>query len=99
MSTPRKPPRAKPPEPIEAPAMPAKTEEEWRQSEETALSLMELARELRLRNLNRAVRLAQQAAAGRGPLVDHFAELGCRFGHTLDEQPQRMKFEVIIGGR
>jgi hypothetical protein len=95
----RKPPRAKRPEPIEAPAMPAKTEEEQRDSQRLVAMMQEMTKEIRLRNLNAALRLAQQAVAGRGPLVEHFAELGRRFAHTLNEQPQRPKFEVIAGGR
>jgi hypothetical protein len=57
---------------------------------------------LQQRNLNNAVWLANQAARGEGPLVEHFAELGRRF-HNLVEVPQTChrqgRFNVINGGR
>lgn len=34
--------------------------------------------QLRQRSLDRAILLAQQAACGHGPLVEHFVELGSR---------------------
>jgi len=74
------------------------TEEEKRESEDMIRQLAALAAELRQRNLNRAVRLAQQAAGGRGPLVAHFAELGRRFGHTLDQTPPKPRLRVVEGG-
>ena len=48
-------------------------------------------------NLMNAVYLAQQAAAGFGPLVDHFAELGRRYAHLL-EAPPKPSLRVIEGG-
>jgi hypothetical protein len=39
-----------------------------------------LVQQLRQRNLDRAVQLALQAQAGRGPLIDHFEELGLGLG-------------------
>ena len=84
-----------------APAMPPEaplTEEELAHEKAQIERLNEVVRLLRQRNLDNAVRLAQQAAAGRGPLVDHFAELGRRFGHTLSAPPPRPKLRVVSGG-
>ncbi|WP_242013193.1 hypothetical protein [Acetobacter sicerae] len=64
--------------------------------------LDDLVKTLRQRNLNNAVRLAMEAAQGRGELVDHFHELGRRFGSSTDNSPRRKKsdrFKVIEGGR
>jgi hypothetical protein len=52
---------------------------------------------LQKRNLSNAVYLAQQAAAGYGPLVEHFAELGRRYAHLL-EAPPKPSLRVIEGG-
>jgi hypothetical protein len=81
-----------------APPMPPPTEEEQAQSRRVTATLQEACVVLHQRNLDSAVLLAQQAARGRGPLVDHFAELGRRFGHTLDTPPPRPKLRVIKGG-
>lgn len=54
------------------------------------------ARMLRQRNLDNAVLLAQEAARGRGELVDYFAELGRRFGSTTVKRP---KLRIIEGRR
>jgi hypothetical protein len=64
--------------PIEPPEMPPATEEELAHARDISAKLRALAAELHQRNLNNVVLLAQQAAAGRGPLVEHFAELGQR---------------------
>ena len=53
------------------------------------------------RNLNNAVRLAVEAAQGRGELVEHFADLGRLYGTSTDASPRRPKargFRVITGG-
>ncbi|WP_099348018.1 hypothetical protein [Acetobacter aceti] len=60
-----------------------------------------LLNELLQRNLNNAVKLAIEAAQGRGELVEHFAELGRRYGGRTDTRPRRRKaaaFRVIPGG-
>ncbi len=61
-----------------------------------------LAAELRARNLHNAVLLAQQAACGHGPLVDHFCELGRVWGWRLLTDPaktRRKSLRVIEGGQ
>ena len=45
----------------------------------------ELSRLTRRVNLSRAVRLAEQAERGEGPLVEHFADLGQRYAHLVDK--------------
>lgn len=52
---------------------------------------------LRQRNLDNAVALAIQAARGQGPLVDHFAEIGRRYGRELSK-PTKPKLQVVKGG-
>lgn len=81
------------------PDAPPPTEEEIAARKEISDGLARLAAELRQRNLDNAVLLAQQAAAGRGPLVEHFAELGRRFAKTLDVPEPKPKLKVITGGR
>jgi hypothetical protein len=81
------------------PPMPPETERDKRDSENLTRLIREMAERLRQANLARAVRLAQQALAGRGPLVDHFAELGRRFD-SVDEAPAaaaKPRFRVIEG--
>jgi hypothetical protein len=80
------------------PPMPPPTEAEQRESEEICRRLREAARILEQRNLDHAVRLAHQAAARQGPLVEHFMELGRRFGDSLDKPPPRPRLQVIDGG-
>jgi hypothetical protein len=88
----------KPARPV-PPPMPPETDEEQRHSKEMIRKMEELIRQLQARNLANAVLLAQQAAAGRGVLVEHFAELGRRFGHTLNQPPKsRARLKVIPGG-
>lgn len=84
--------------PTKPPPMPQPTEDERRQDRETLRRLQEVARVLHQRNLDTAVRLAMEAAAGRGPLVDHFAELGRRYAHTLDTPKPGTKLRVVPGG-
>jgi hypothetical protein len=76
--------------------MPPETAEEIQASEEICRRLDELARVVQQNNLNNAVLLAQQAARGHGDLIEHFAELGRRFGFTLSK-PKRGKLRVING--
>ncbi len=82
--------------------MPPKTEEERRAGEDIRRRLIELAAALQQRNLDNALALAREAAAGRGELVEHFAELGRRFGHTLERRSPKKKqsprLQVIEGG-
>ena len=80
-----------------APPMPPKTEEEIQHSAELCRRLDEMTKVVRQSNLDNAVLLAQQAARGHGDLIDHFAELGRRFGHTLSK-PKRGKLRVVEGG-
>ena len=64
--------------------------------------IRQLRDDVRTQNLINAVRLAEQAAAGHGPLVDHFCELGRRYGHRLlrpAPREVRKAFQVIEGGR
>ena len=64
----------------------------------TAL-LRNAAANLRARNLSNAVLLAQQAACGHGPLVEHFNELGRDWGHLLrPSRAPRTSLRVIEGG-
>lgn len=79
------------------PPMPPPTERELAQQREITAGLQALTRRLRQRNLDNAVLLARQAARGHGPLVDHFQELGRRFGDTLNE-PQKPALRVVKGG-
>ena len=64
---------------------------------ETLRLLDEINDRLLQRNLDRAVKLAIQAANRRGPLIDHFDELGRRFASELDHKPAP-KLRVITGG-
>ncbi len=84
--------------PMPLPLMPPATAREQAEKAEL-IRLMEAAsKRLRQRNLDNAVALANQAARGQGPLVDHFAELGRRFAHELE--PQKMPaLRVVDGGR
>lgn len=61
------------------------------------LDLQELYKQVRQRNLHDAVLLAQQALAGKGPLIDHFCELGRRFGRELSK-PKRPALRIVEGG-
>jgi hypothetical protein len=81
------------------PAHPPPTEAELAKSREITRLLRELTADLKQRNLDWAVALAQQAARGRGPLVDHFAELGRRFGPSLQAHEKPSRFQVIEGGQ
>lgn len=79
-----------------------KTEAELRTQALFARILNKQADELRRRNLANAVKLAIEAAAGRGELIDHFAELGRRFGASTDTEPRQSgqrRLSVIEGGR
>jgi hypothetical protein len=88
----------RPIEPPEMPPMPPKTEAELAADREISERLRRVVAELRQRNPDNAVLLAQQAAAGRGPLVEHFRELGRRYGELLDAPP-RPCLRVVKGGR
>lgn len=65
------------------------------QAEQQILAdLKVLTARLQQRNLDNAVALAQQAARGVGPLVDHFAEIGRRYGRTLNK-PATPKLRLV----
>ena len=80
------------------PALPPKLAAEAEADQSLLIMMQELTRTLEKRNLDRAVMLARQAAAGRGPLVDHFAELGRRYAHLLDAAP-KTSLRVVEGGK
>jgi len=76
----KKPPSraAQPPEP-----MPPEAEEAL--DREISEKVEEIRRLTHRINLRRAVRLAEQAERGVGPLVELFAELGERYAHLVDK--------------
>jgi hypothetical protein len=76
--------------------LPPETAEELAASRKTLLMLQEATRQVRQRNLQNAVFLAQQALGGRGPLGEHFAELRRRYGSTLGAS-SKPRFRVIEG--
>lgn len=80
------------------PPMPPKTAEEQAKKALIIRMMRELADDLQQANLNRAVRLAQMAARGQGPLVEHFAELGRRYADLADFGPPKPQLRVIEGG-
>ena len=85
--------------PAPPPTLPPKTAEETAHSLEMAACFNALAAQARDDNLANAVLLAQQAACGYGPLVDHFAELGRRYGDLLNPaKASRTTLRVIEGG-
>ena len=85
--------------PVVPPAMPEMTAAEKAAQLHIAALLRNAAAGLHARNLSNAVLLAQQAACGHGPLVDHFAELGRRYAHLLDaKQAPRTSLRVVEGG-
>lgn len=94
MPTRRKPATAKPAITEPPLAIPPLTPEELAAERRITLGLQELADRLHRRNLHHAVLLAQQAQCGRGPLVEHFAEIGRRFSHLLDA-PQKPKLRLV----
>jgi hypothetical protein len=77
--------------------MPAKTPEEIAQSAELSRQIREIAQIVRQQNLDHAVTLAQMAAHGRGPLVEHFHELGRRYADLVDTPP-KPTLRIINGG-
>ena len=70
------------------PPMPPPSKEEIAAEESLLVKMQAMTAKLRQRNLDNAVLLAQQAARGHGPLVDHFQELGRRFAEALDAPPR-----------
>ena len=83
--------------PLVLPPMPPPTAEEIAREEQLLAKMEEALAGLRQRTLNIAVALAQQAARGQGPLVDHFQELGRRY-HKLLDAPQKPTLRVVKGG-
>ena len=90
--------------PFVEPVVPSreKTPAEIAQSAEILAQLRELHVQAVHHNIAVAVKLAQQALCGHGPLVDHFSNLGRDWGHLLNEKPARpqtrSRFSVIQGG-
>ena len=89
------------------PPVPPKNAAEQAADRELLAQLRGITAQLRQRNLENAVLLAQMAAAGRltamgeGALSDHFAELGRRFSELLKQPAQhkpRRGLRVIDGG-
>jgi hypothetical protein len=78
------------------PPQPPQTEKEKADSLELRDLMRGMADRLQQRNLDAAVALAKQAARRRGPLVDHFAELGRRFGSDIDEH-EKPNLRVVKG--
>lgn len=79
------------------PAAPPPTDREIAAAKKIAADLQDLVAMLEQRCLDDAVLLAQEAARGRGPLVDHFRELGRRYAKLLDA-PQKPTLRVVMGG-
>jgi hypothetical protein len=82
---------------IAPPPMPPKTPEELATHESLMRQMRECSALLHQRNLDTAVALAQMAARGHGPLVEHFQELGRRYSHLLNK-PAKPGLRVIAGG-
>ncbi len=81
-------------QPPAPPPMPPASEEKLAAERYIIVQLEELTARLRQRNLDTAVLLAQQAARGQGPLIDHFQELGRRYAAALDV-PAKPKLRVV----
>ncbi|WP_284945742.1 hypothetical protein [Acidisoma cladoniae] len=79
------------------PPQPPQTEKEKAASLELREMMRGMADGLQQRNLDAAVALARQAARRRGPLVDHFAELGRRFGSEIDPH-EKPNLRLVKGG-
>ena len=85
--------------PPAVPALPPPTATEEAAARSLTARMRRLADEVRARNLAGAVLLAQQAACGHGPLVEHFNQLGRDWGHLLrPTNAKRTAFQVIEGG-
>ncbi len=81
-------------QPPAPPPMPPASEEELAAERYIIVQLEGLTARLRQRNLDTAVLLAQQAARGQGPLIDHFQELGRRYAEALDV-PKKPTLRVV----
>jgi hypothetical protein len=82
--------------------MPPPSADEQAKSGELLQMMKDLVVKAERRNLDAAVELALQAARGEGPLVDHFMELGRRFGWQLRAGPapaRKTTLRVIDGGK
>lgn len=85
--------------PVVPPSIPQQSPAEAALEERLTARMIAWAADLRAKNLITAVALAQQAACGHGPLVDHFAELGRRHGYLLNPtKATRRTLRVIEGG-
>lgn len=81
--------------------MPPPTEAEKAANADILRRLQEMADLLERQNLDPAVQLSIQASKRQGPLVEHFMELGRRFGHQLrnpEPQPNKPGLHAIQGG-
>lgn len=76
------------------PDMPPPTPAEIALQQQISEGLREMTRLATQRNLDNAVLLAQQAARGHGPLVDHFHEIGRRFAGELNK-PGKPALRVV----
>lgn len=84
------------------PPLPPSPNEEKQTHELTHLLYFErLEKRLRQSKLNASIQLAMEAARGEGILVEHFVELGRRFGSsTAKHRPRtRDKLRLIRGGK
>ena len=81
----------------ELPPEPAPSAEKIAQERQILADLEVLVQRLEQRALNTAVALAQQAARGEGPLVQHFMEIGRRYAKLLDA-PSKPKLRLVQGG-
>ncbi len=86
----------RPSKPVMAPALPPPTELEEALGRQISAQLQQLCVQLKQRNLDNAVLMAQQAARGRGPLVDYFCELGRRYDELVQE-PEKPKLQLVKG--
>ncbi|GBR08877.1 Mce/MlaD family protein [Acetobacter oeni] len=79
------------------PPQPPLSRQEQSEKDQLLADMQRILRQLDQEHLNNAVSLAMEAARGQGELVEHFAELGRRFGSHSAKSSQR-KLHVIEGG-
>ena len=79
------------------PEMPPLSAKELAAERYIIVQLEGLTARLRQRNLDTAVLLAQQAARGQGPLIDHFQELGRRYAAGLNG-PAKPSLRLVKDG-
>lgn len=86
------------PVPVEFPILP-QSDSEIRHSEDMIRRMQEMIPLLKQRNLDSALSLAIEAAAGRGKFVDYFAEIGRRFGGQIGMAKAKPDLRAIQGGK